>query len=57
MAFHRAGTDTRGKAMKGQTRIEISVALKDKRCNLNLHGWLEAIEHRCVKVLATYSDR
>jgi hypothetical protein len=47
------GDDTRGKAMKGFTRIELLVALKDKRCNLtDLIGWLEAVEQRCVECLA-----
>lgn len=52
------GDDTRGKAMKGFTRIELLVALKDKRCNLTgLIGWLEAIEQRCVECLARLIDR
>ena len=53
-----AGTDNRGKPMKGQTRIDLLKALGDKRVTwANLRGHLEAMEQRCVMVLGRLTDR
>ncbi len=53
-----SGTDTRGKAMKGFTRIELIKALDDKRITwTSLRSTLEMVEQRCAEVLARLVER
>lgn len=52
------GTDTRGKPMKGHTRIDLIKALGDKRITwANLRSHLEAMEQRCVMVMGRLIER